>query len=75
MNNIFRKEKPKQCHTCEKHTKNNKCSVLTERIGLTKNCWAWTDDPSWFVKVKSEVEMYALMRADYRRNRGDNNEK
>jgi len=28
------------------------------QIGLTKDCWAWTDDPLWLKKVNAATKEY-----------------
>lgn len=51
----------RRCDTCAKrHPVNKKkCMVLKAQIGLTKDCWAWTDDPLWLKKVNAATKKYA----------------
>jgi len=54
-----------RCNTCEKTVVNKngkyeKCKVLSEMIGLKKDCFAWTNDPRWEEKVNQAVKEYAL---------------
>ena len=52
-------EVQKRCQTCAKNSINdNYCQVLKERIGMTKDCWAWSDDPEWEAKVERAVNRY-----------------
>ena len=52
-------ETQRGCATCAKNTlADNACKVLTERIGLTRDCWAWTDDLEWEAVVKQAVQDY-----------------
>jgi hypothetical protein len=39
----------RRCGTCAKRSRrgSHTCRVLTESIGLGKDCWAWSDDPEW----------------------------
>ena len=32
--------------------------MLTVQIGLTKDCFAWSDDPLWRKKVNKAVQLY-----------------
>jgi hypothetical protein len=49
----------KTCDTCQKKTPSGKsCKVLNKMIGKTNHCWAWSDDPEWEQKVKSETKNY-----------------
>ena len=48
----------KNCSTCErrdKRTNGRSCRVFAKK---PKNCWAWTNDPDWEVKVKEAVKRY-----------------
>ena len=48
----------KKCSTCErrdKRTNGRRCRVFAKK---PENCWAWTDDPDWEVKVKKAVKRY-----------------
>jgi len=53
----------RNCDTCAKKRakKNGKegCTVLTEMIGRNGDCWSWTDDPNWVVKVQNACREYA----------------
>ncbi|RQD77353.1 MAG: hypothetical protein D5R97_02560 [Candidatus Syntrophonatronum acetioxidans] len=49
----------KRCETCAKNTPaDNACQVLTKRIGLEQDCWAWSDNPDWEKKVNEAVKAY-----------------
>jgi hypothetical protein len=45
--------------TCTKRTNDKRCHVLTEMVGKTGECWAWSDDPEWEKKAKAAVEAYS----------------
>lgn len=51
----------KTCDTCRKFRRKHgkaKCAVLTENIGLARDCWAWTDDKGWAEKAQAAGEVY-----------------
>ena len=51
----------KGCDTCRKFRRKHgeaKCAVLTENIGLTGECWAWTNDLKWAAKAQQATEAY-----------------
>lgn len=48
----------KDCTNCErrdKRTGGRRCRVFIEK---PENCWAWTNDPDWDVKVEEAVKRY-----------------
>ena len=47
------------CENCEKRWRNTKtkgCQVFKE---IPRDCWAWTDDPAWEVKIALKVNRYS----------------
>lgn len=51
----------KTCTTCQKkNTAGTQCKVLTEMIGKTQQCWAWTDDSEWENKCKIATKNYIV---------------
>jgi len=48
------------CDTCQRKSKaGTKCTVLTEMIGKTQPCWAWTDNPDWRIKCEKDIMEYS----------------
>lgn len=46
------------CSTCERRNKKGEgCQVFKTK---PKQCWAWTDDKEWSVKVEKDIAKYAL---------------
>ncbi len=52
----------RRCSTCAKRFKrggkNRGCRVLAEQIGLTRDCFAWTDDEKWQEKIQRALIAY-----------------
>jgi len=46
------------CKTCAKRDKYGNCLALDELIGKNADCWAWSDDPNWRVKVAIQTRAY-----------------
>jgi len=54
-----------QCDSCSKcDEKQRMCYVLTEMIGLRRECWAWDDDPAWERKAEAATSAYAKARGE-----------
>ena len=52
------------CKTCARFNKRfNYCEVL---ITKPKNCWAWTADPYWHIKVRKDIVAYKKRSASKR---------
>lgn len=47
----------KDCKTCERRDKHKDGECLVFR-SKPKQCWAWTDDTKWAVKVMKDVKRY-----------------
>jgi len=46
----------KDCKTCQRFNKKvGECMVMIE---LIKDCWAWTNDKNWQLKVRQAVGEY-----------------
>lgn len=45
------------CNTCERRDKKHAddCTVFETK---PDDCWAWTDDPDWHIKVAVAVKRY-----------------
>lgn len=52
----------KGCATCKKIGQNGKCLVLTRKIGLKRDCWAWSDAPDWREKIRKAAIDYEAGR-------------
>jgi hypothetical protein len=58
----------KRCRTCHKRKVDKygqrpvECQVLSEMIGLHRDCFAWSNDPLWEQKVAEAVRRYAEKR-------------
>lgn len=49
----------KNCSNCERRFKEESragCQAFKEK---PVNCWAWTDDPAWEVKIALKVNRYS----------------
>jgi len=44
-----------QCKGCLKQTEDGKCVVFDPE---PENCWAWTDDREWLMKVTLATKRY-----------------
>ena len=56
-------DKRGRCETCAKNNRlGTACKVLTHMIGKYHECWAWSDDPAWEIKVKADCENYKLQK-------------
>ena len=52
-------EVEKRCSSCAKNTlEDSGCQVLTERIGMNRDCSFWTDDPDWKEEAEKAVKRY-----------------
>lgn len=60
----------RRCDTCEKKVNEHRCAVLTVMLGRVRDCFAWSDDPDWEVKVRTAVELYGG-RSSLRRAAGE----
>lgn len=45
----------KQCKGCQRLTRTGHCKVMKEKLD---ECWAWTNDPDWDIKVAAQVKEY-----------------
>lgn len=50
----------RRCENCEKR-RGGHCTVLSEMIGRHGDCWAFSDDVDWEIKVAAAVAEYKRM--------------
>ncbi len=58
----------RRCDTCrklEKIGKTKRCRVLTELVGLDRDCFAWTDNPDWEAEVEEATRRYAERKGEW----------
>lgn len=47
-----------RCATCEKRVGRWECAVLTQAVGIRRDCWAWSDDPAWDQHAQDDTRAY-----------------
>ena len=47
------------CENCEKRWRNSKTNGCQVFKKIPDECWAWTDDPAWEIKIALKVNRYA----------------
>lgn len=46
------------CGTCTRKSGQHKCHALNEFVGEFEECWAWSDDINWKVKLERDIAKY-----------------